>query len=534
MKKRKMLWSVICLAMLTLAGCGGGGGSTDGSSDGGGSADGDKTLVVGMASDLKTLDPHHGYEVYGNMVYYAMYDYLYRTYESSTPEPSLAESHEMDDSQKVHTFKIKEGVKFSSGNDLTSKDVKFSVMRTKNLKSNTTHHTENVESVETPDDYTVKFTLKEPDAAFLSKLANNSFAIVDSEVVKEHGGTDAEDASSKDTAEKWLNSNSAGSGAYVLDKWKQNEELSLTKNKEYWGEVKNDKVICKEIPDVNTQIQMLKQGDIDIALGIGVDNVSQLKDQEGVKIKNYVGSTTTFLLMNQDEEIGGPMANPKVQEAVRKAINYKELLKISGDKAVLPLDIVPKGFTGALEKDEDYQDLDEAKKLMEEAGYKDGFEVKFTVANFDTEGMSWTILGQKIKDDLEKIGINAKIETSEIGVVIDSYREGKEAFLLMHWHPDYMEINNQLVFLPGDTVGERAKWTDTSNTKMAELKQTIQTESDEEKRVAASEELQKLLADNMPYAFLVQHPKVLAYRVNLKGVNYYEVQKINFQDVSIN
>ena len=97
-----------------------------------------------------------------------------------------------------------------------------------------------------------------------------------------------------------------------------------------------------------------------------------------------------------------------------------------------------------------------------------------------------------------------------------------------------MEINNQLVFLPGDTVGERAKWTDTSNTKMAELKQTIQTESDEEKRVAASEELQKLLADNMPYAFLVQHPKVLAYRDNLKGVNYYEVQKINFQDVSIN
>ena len=52
-----------------------------------------------------------------------------------------------------------------------------------------------------------------------------------------------EDASSKDTAEKWLNSNSAGSGAYVLDKWKQNEELSLTKNKEYSGEVKNDKVI---------------------------------------------------------------------------------------------------------------------------------------------------------------------------------------------------------------------------------------------------------------------------------------------------
>lgn len=67
------------------------------------------------------------------------------------------------------------------------------------------------------------------------------------------------------------------------------------------------------------------------------------------------------------------------------------------------------------------------------------------------------------------------------------------------------------------------------------IEKTIQTESDEEKRSAASEELQKLLADDMPYAFLVQHPKVLAYRDSLKGVNYYEVQKsISKMSVSTN
>lgn len=535
-KHQKVALGLLSALVLMLTACGGGGDTDDsgGGSSSGGNASGENTLVVGMDSDLKTLDPAHGYEVYGNMIYYALYDNLYRTYDSSTPEPSLAEEHELDDTQTVHTFKLKEGVKFSSGNELTSKDVAFSINRTKNLKSNTSHHTENVKSVETPDDQTVVITLNEPDAAFLVKLANNSFAVMDSEVVKEHGGTDGEDAATKDTAEEWLNQNSAGSGAYVLSEWKQNVEVVLERNEEYWGEVKNDKVICKEIPDVNTQIQNLKQGDIDIALGVGVDNASQLEGQDGVELKNYTGTTSTFLLMNDDPEIGGPMADAKVQEAVRLAINYKELLEICGDKAVLPLNIVPKGFTGALEKESDYMDLDKAKKLMEEAGYKDGFEVKFTVANFDTEGMSWTTIGQKIKDDLSKIGINAKIETSEIGVVIDSYREGKEQFLLMHWHPDYMDINNQLAFLPGETVGERANWPDPSDGKIGELQKTIETESDEDKRAAASEELQELLDKDMPYALLVQHPKVLAYRSNLDGVNYYEVQKINFQDVAIN
>ncbi|GCF95343.1 peptide ABC transporter substrate-binding protein [Enterococcus florum] len=533
-KSKKFALTLVSLLALTLTACGGGGDTDDsGGGSGGGSANGENTLVVGMDSDLKTMDPARGYEVYGNMMYYAMYDYLYKTYESSTPEPSLAESHELDDTQTVHTFKIKKDVKFSSGNPLTSKDVAFSINRTKNLKSNTSHHTENVKSVETPDDHTVVITLNEPDAAFLVKLANNAFAIVDSEVVKEHGGTDAEDASSADTAEEWLNQNSAGSGAYVLSEWKQNVEVVLEKNENYWGEVKNDKVICKEIPDVNTQIQNVKQGDIDIALGVGVDNASQLEDQDGVDLKSYTGTTTTFLLMNDDPEIGKEMADPKVQEAVRRAINYKELLEICGDGAVLPLNIVPKGFTGALEKAKDYQDVDKAKQLMEEAGYKDGFDVKFTVPNFDTEGMSWTTMGQKIKDDLSKIGINAKIETAEIGVAIDSYREGKEQFLFMHWHPDFPDINNQLAFLPGETVGERAKWSDPSDGKLDELKKTVQTESDEEKRVAASEELQKLLDQQMPFALLVQHPKVLAYRSNLDGVNYYEVQKINFQDIAV-
>ncbi|MGL6199270.1 MAG: ABC transporter substrate-binding protein [Lachnospiraceae bacterium] len=537
MKVWKRVLAVVCCCIMTigLAACGKTNSESNTSNnDGNNESSGGGTLVVGMDSDLQTLDPGHGYEVYGNMIFYALYDNLYKTYGTSTPEPSLAESYELDDSQTVYTFKLKEGVKFSSGNDLTSKDVAFSIMRTKYLKSNTSHHAEAVESVETPDDYTVVITLASPDASFLVKLSNNSFAILDSEVVKEHGGTDAEDAATTDTAQEWLNQNSAGSGAYVLDNWTQNVKVEMSKNENYWGEVKNEKVICNEIPDVNTQIQNLKQGDIDIALGVSMDNVSQLEDADGVELLYAQGYTTTFLLMNQDPDIGGPLADSKVQEAVRLAINYQELLEICGENATLPLNIVPEGFTGALQREASEPDIEGAKALLTEAGYPDGFEVKFTVASYDSEGMSWTTLGQKIKDDLSKVGINAEIETAEIGVVIESYREGKEQFLLMHWHPDYMDINNQLAFLPGDTIGERANWTDTSNTELEELKNTVSTENDPDKRAAASEELQELFAQDNPYAFLVTHPKVLAYGSNLENVEYYEVQKIDFQNIVIN
>lgn len=532
----------VCLAVV-LSGCGGynkdGGSETKGNetvkegSDNPSEGSKDGVLIVGLDSDLQTLDPGHGYEVYGNMIYYALYDYLYKVYEDSTPVPSLVVDSQIDETQTVYTMKIKEDVVFSSGNPLTTKDVAFTANRTKNLKGNSSHTVGNVESIETPDDYTIVFTLKEPDASFLVKLANNSFAILDSEVVKEHGGTDAEDASTTDTAQDWLNKNSAGSGAYVLEKWTPNVQVVMDRNDKYWGEVKNERVICNEIPDVNTQIQTLLQGDLDIALSIGVDNVSQLEGKDGVTVTNTPAATISFLLMNQDPAIGGPMADTKVQQAVRYAINYKELLQISGDSSLLPLNIVPKGFTGALERDENSTDLEKAKELMAEAGYADGFDITFTVADYDSEGMSWTTLGQKVKDDLSKIGINAQIKTGDIGTIIDSYREGKEPFLLMHWHPDYPDINNQLVFLPGGTVGERANWTEWPNSELEDLMNTIISEADEAKRTEASEKLQQILSEDMPYAFLVQHPKVLAHRSNLEGVKYYEIQKINFQDITI-
>ena len=95
---------------------------------------------------------------------------------------------------------------------MTSADVLFSINRCKNLQGNPSFICDTIESMEAPDDYTVVFHLTQPDSAILSKLTYSSTAVLDSAVVKEHGGTDAEDASSADTAQSYLDTASAGSG----------------------------------------------------------------------------------------------------------------------------------------------------------------------------------------------------------------------------------------------------------------------------------------------------------------------------------
>lgn len=538
--KKKVFGLVLaaCLAVSALTGCGGNGGQGSQEANGGGTqATADKTVVIGILTDLKTLDPGQMYEVFGNMITYATYDMLFRIEgnDMANPKPSLVKDDwTLDETGTVYTFHLREDVKFTSGNPLTSKDVAWSVNRVKNLKSNTVAHVEGIESIETPDDYTVIFRLKEPDASFLTKLTSNAFCILDSETVKANGGTDAEDAVTTDTAREYLDKNSAGSGPYKLVSWTPNVELVLEKNQEYWGKTGNvEKYIIKEIPDTNTQIQMLDKGEIDIAFTLNADNVGQLEGKESIDVMRGQSSVTTFLLMNHDEAIGGPIANPDVQQAIRYAIDYKGLLTLGGEGASLPLSFVPQGFVGAQTRSEDYQDIDKAKELMAKAGYADGFDITLTAANFDTEGLTWPTLAQKVQNDLAAININVNVETSEIGVVLDQYREGKCPFLVMHWSPDYYEINNQLVFLPGDTVGARANWPAEAGPDMVALGKQIIGESDAAKREEYSVTLQNMMAENSPYAFLLQHPKNFAASSRLDNVIYNDLCKLQLVEMNV-
>ena len=128
------------------------------------------------------------------------------------------------------TVTLKDGITFASGNAMTSADVLFSINRCKNLQGNPAFICDTIESMEAPDDKTIVFHLTQADSGILSKLTYSSLAILDSEVVKANGGTDAEDAASTDTAQAYLDTTSAGSGMYVMTSYTPDEEVVLEKN----------------------------------------------------------------------------------------------------------------------------------------------------------------------------------------------------------------------------------------------------------------------------------------------------------------
>ena len=343
----------------------------------------------------------------------ACYENLFKFYSNDgAAEPCLADTYEFSEDGLTLTITLKDGIKFASGNPMTSEDVAFSVNRCKNLKGNPSFIADTIESVETPDEKTVIFNLTEPDSAITSKLTYNALAILDSKVAKENGATDAEDAAEADTARNYLDNTSAGSGMYVLTKYTPNEEIILEKNENYWGENASnvDKYIIQLQGDANTQMMTLSSGDVDVALNLTDDTVSELEGKDSVSVINDPTKTVAFVMMNMDKEIGGPVSDPKVQQAIRKALDYKGVQEIVGSGTITPYALIQDGFMGSKgTRDVSYTDVEEAKKLLADAGYPDGFDIDLTITDLAFEGTPLTDLGQKVKDDLALIGINCNI-----------------------------------------------------------------------------------------------------------------------------
>ena len=151
-----------------------------------------------------------------------------------------------------------------SPNPVTAEDVRFSWMRLKNKQGLPSWFMGWVDEVEVVDDHTVKATLNEAAPGFIMVATIPYMGILDSKVLKEQGGTDAEDAVTADTATPWLDQNSAGSGPFVLKSWDRQAEIVMEANPNYWGEPpKVDRIVIKMVDDPTTAMQMMQRGDMD-------------------------------------------------------------------------------------------------------------------------------------------------------------------------------------------------------------------------------------------------------------------------------
>ncbi len=507
---KKILALVLCLCLVFSLGAFGAEAFADG-----------ETVVVAIGAGFNTLDPGRVYEKYPPLVVNACYENLFKFYSNDGgAEPCLAESYSFSDDGLTLTVTLKDSV-FSSGNPVTSTDVKFSIERCRNLQDNPAFITDTIESIDTPDAKTVVFHLTQVDSAILSKLTYSSLAVLDSEVVKANGGTDAPDAVTADTASEYLNSTSAGSGMYVMTSYIPDEEIVLEKNPNYTGEATNvDKYIVLIQPDSNTQMMTLSSGDIDVAMNMTDDTMEELAGLDDIVLTNSATKTVSFVMMNMDPAIGGPVSDPNVQQAIRLALDYAGIQIIVGEGCITPYDVIQDGFMGSRgARPVSYTDLDAAKAALAASAYPDGFDVDLTVCDLDMEGVALTDLAQKVKADLGKIGINVNIVSLPWAAGYgEAYRDGTLGLTVMYWGTDYNDPNVQLEFLPGKVVGLRAGWTEAMDPALFAKYEEAMAATDNDARIAVLEEIQDMMYESGPFVFIAQAPAHIGYNARLSGV----------------
>lgn len=494
------------------------------------------TLVIARnIDDAITNDPNRLYEWTTQMTQMACYEGLVeiRPPDLTKPIPKLAESWEISEDGMTYTFHLRKDVKFASGNPLTAEDVRFSFMRLKNLKDNPAFLAEKIKEIEVVDDYTVKITLTEPSAPFLYILTAPTLAIIDSKVVKEHGGTDAEDADKTDTAKEWLDQNSAGSGPFILTGWTPKTEIVLEKNPNYWGEpAKIDKIIVKHVADSSSQVQLLQRGDVDVAQDIDLDLVDQIKADPNITLITGQTINLIYMAITPNAELSKELAQKSVRQAIAYAIDYAGITDyLMMGYSAQPPSVIPVGMLGVDPEMARKRDVEKAKALLSEAGYPDGFFLDFVYPTGTMLGVPFDPLAAKLQSDLAEAGIKLNLQPKEFSVWISQYRGRELAITLGGWSPDYPDPHNwaEPFGSTGGGVCKRIRWDDVPTTDL--VKQAYST-SDPEERAKLYGEIQEILMDEATWIPLVQPQSLVAISKEVKGYEFHPVYWVDLYGLS--
>ena len=246
------------------------------------------------------------------------------------------------------------------------------------------------------DDYTVAIELTAPNATFLHVMGLNFASIVPREAVEEYG--------------KDFGKNPVGTGAYELTDWTLGRHLVFSKNPDYFkpGVPYIDSITFEVGQEPMVALQRLERGDVDIAGdGIPPAKFLQFKNEPQFESLMVVGDQlhTGYLTLNVTIP---PLDNLKVRQAINMAINKDRIVRIINGRATPANQPLPPAMPGYDKNYEGYPfDPEQAKALLTEAGYGDGFETELFVMNTDPQPR----IAQAMQQDLLNIGIKAEIRS---------------------------------------------------------------------------------------------------------------------------
>ncbi|MBA8840826.1 ABC transporter substrate-binding protein [Ochrobactrum sp. RH2CCR150] len=406
------------------------------------------SMIVTYKDDVSTLDPAIGYDWQNWSMIKSLFDGL-MDYEPGTTNlrKEIAEDYTISDDGKTFTFKLRKGVKFHNGRELNADDVKYSIERVVNPKTQSpgagffgsivgfedasAGKAEALSGITVVDPYTIKFELSRPDATFLHVLALNFAHIVPKEEVEKYGAD--------------FGKHPVGSGAFKMTEWTLGQRIVFERFKDYYNPSlpKLDQITFEVGQEPVVALLRLQNGEVDIP-GDGIPPAKFIEVTKDPKFKDLIiqgGQLHTgYVTMNVKIK---PFDNVKVRQAVNMAINKDRIVRIINGRAVPANQPLPPSMPGYAKDYKGYAyDPEKAKALLAEAGVADGFETELFVANTDPQPR----IAQAIQQDLAAIGIKASIKSLAQANVIAAGGEPDGAPMVwsggMGWIADFPDPSN--------------------------------------------------------------------------------------------
>jgi len=495
------------------------------------------TLVIDRSFEIKTADPQRAFEPTASIVNRGMYDtmFTYKGTDVAHPVPLLAKSWTASRDAKRFTFNLRQDVHFADGTQLTSADVVFSYRRLINLKGNPSFLLAGV-TVSAPSKYVVVLRSATPNTALPAILANTSLGIVNSKLVKKNGGTDGANAAKTDKAEKWFNSPAsagAGSGPYVLQSYSVTSLITLKPNAKYWGSKKPawQTIVVRNMISA-TQFINVQRGSHEVAIDLSSQQATSLQGKKNLKVSLTPSTWVFWLFANNNSAISSITPNKHFQSAVRYALDYKSIVGVAGPGAIQAPGIIPNMFLGSLPQSAKIvHNLAKAKSELTAsgaAGQKISLEFP---SDLTINGVPFPTLAQRVQANLQAAGFDVELSGAPVGTWLQKYRDGKMAFGLSLWGPDYPDPADYLAFLPGELVGTRAGWPKGSDKTLATLGAKVRVTTGAAARTALYRQIQQRLNSVGPYFPLIQPTQVFVATTDLKNAVFHPVYQIDVTQV---
>lgn len=458
-------------------------------------------IVVGIPQDLEdSLDPHKALAAGTKEILFNVYEGLLKPDSQGNNIPAVAESYTVSEDLMTYTFKLRDGIKFHNGKNVTADDVKYSIDKFAGISDGSEPLVSAfsvIEEVNIIDDKTVDVVLNTPDTDLPTYLAMVSAAII------------PKDNENPDTV-------AIGTGPYKYVSRSPQENVICEVFDDYWGEKANIKnVTFKVEANADSIVMDLLGGSIDFYARLTIDQVKQLNDEFSV----YEGTMNLVQALYLNNNVK-PFDDVRVRQALSYATDVDEILDITaeGKGTKIGSSMFPafgKYYDESLS--ELYPtDIEKAKELLKEAGYENGFNMTITVpSNYQPH----IDVAQVLAEQYKKIGVNAEIQLVEWNSWLSDVYTGRDfESTVIGVDASYLAASALLSRFESTAANNFINFKSDAYDKA--YNKTLTTADDDE-RTALYLECEKILADEAANVYIQDLPEYVVLNKKFTGYEFY-------------